>query len=122
MGETNVEGQQPPTKKSKPEPTVLEQEFDKEFSESLVSLKIARDINTKIKLPQSRYILSTVNIEILFQRNLIENKLNRQTVVWSKSFPALNKYNKSVHKLAMLIKPRFCVKKKMHTEIQFNPL
>ena len=31
MGETNVDGQQPPTKKAKPEPTVLEQEFDKEF-------------------------------------------------------------------------------------------
>jgi len=35
MGETNVEGQQPPTKKSKPEPTVLEQEFDKETQTAL---------------------------------------------------------------------------------------
>lgn len=35
MGETNVDGQQPPTKKAKPEPTVLEQEFDKETQSAL---------------------------------------------------------------------------------------
>ena len=39
MGETNVDGQQPPIKKGKPEPTVLEQEFDKEFSELLILCK-----------------------------------------------------------------------------------